>query len=306
MDRDPWTPTRWARNGKVELAYDTFVDRCAGDPLLLIMGMGVSRWWWPDGLCQALSEHGFAVARYDQRDAGESTHLPPTATRSPFTALLRRRGEAYTAEDMADDAIAVMDELGWKSAHLCGVSLGGATAQRIAVRHPDRVRTVTSIGAVPGDVGGLGTLRFIHLPSIPRLVRMNYPDTKEGTVEATVAIARFCASPHQPFDEASERLRAERLADVGTRDAEAQSRQIGAQWNGAAIDTITAPTLVVHGEDDPLIRPRAARVIASRIPGARKRVLPGVGHDIPEPVWPTVAAEMRALADEHSRTTDRP
>lgn len=305
MDRESWTPTRWTRNGKVELAYDTFTDGSEGEPLLLIMGMGVSRMWWPDGLCQTLAEHGFAVARYDQRDAGESTHLPPTATRSPFTALLGRRGEAYTAEDMTDDAIAVMDELGWQSAHLCGVSLGGATAQRIAVRHPSRVRTLTSIGAVPGDVGGLSTLRYIHLPSIPQLARMKYPDTREGTIEATLAIARFCASPHQFFDEATQRARAERLADVGTRDVEAQSRQIGAQWHGPAISTITAPTLVVHGEDDPLIRPRAARAITSRIPGARKSVLAGVGHDIPEPVWSTVAAEMRALADGLSWSTGR-
>ncbi|HIY41160.1 MAG TPA: alpha/beta fold hydrolase [Candidatus Nocardiopsis merdipullorum] len=297
MDRQLWTPTRWAQNHDVRLAFDTWIGADKGEPLLLIMGLAVNRQWWPDDLGHALAEHGFSVARYDQRDAGESTHLPPTKPRGPFSALLGRRGEAYTAEDMADDAIAVLDELAWESAHLFGMSLGGAVAQRVAARHPDRVRTLTSMSAVPGDTGGLNTLRYIDLRSIPRLSRMKYPNTKEGTIQAHLAISRFCASPGHPFDEQKARAQAERLADTGTRDTQAQSRQIGAQWHGPAINTITVPTLVLHGQDDPLIRPRAARVIASRIPGARLVTLPGVGHDIPAPVRHTVAAEIRALAD---------
>lgn len=297
MDRRLWTPTRWAQNRDVRLAFDTWAGADEGEPLLLIMGLAVNRQWWPNDLGHALAEHGFSMARYDQRDAGESTHLPPTKPRGPFTALLGRRGEAYTAEDMADDAIAVLDELGWGSAHLFGMSLGGAVAQRVAARHPDRVRTLTSMSAVPGDTGGLSTLRYINLRSILRLSRMKYPDTKEGTIQAHLAISRFCAAPGHPFDEQKAHAQAERLADTGTRDTQAQSRQIGAQWHGPAINTITAPTLVLHGQDDPLIRPRAAGAIASRVPGARLVILPGVGHDIPAPVRHTVAAEIRALAD---------
>lgn len=90
------------------------------------------------------------MARYDQRDGGESTHLPHTSARTPVSALLARGAPAYTAEDVADDAVAVMDALGWPSAHLVGVSLGGAVAQRVALRHPGRVRTLTSVAAVPG------------------------------------------------------------------------------------------------------------------------------------------------------------
>ncbi|MEE2037655.1 alpha/beta hydrolase [Nocardiopsis sp. CT-R113] len=297
MERRTWTATRWAYNRDVRLAFDTWAGADEGEPLLLIMGLGVNRQWWPDGLARVLTGHGFSVARYDQRDAGESTHLPPTKPRTPATALLARRGEAYTAEDMADDAVAVLDALGWESAHLLGVSLGGAVAQRVAVRHPDRVRTLTSVSAVPGDAGGLGVLRYVHVPALARLSLMRHPDTAEGAVEAGLAIARFCASPSHPFDEQEGRARAERLADGGTRDVQAQSRQIGAQWHGPAISTITAPTLVLHGKDDPLIRTRAATAIASRIPGARLVVLPGVGHEIPEPVWETVAAQVRALSD---------
>lgn len=292
-----WTPTRWARNGTVRLAHDAWIGASGGEPLLLIMGLGVNRAWWPDGLCRLLAERGFAVARYDQRDSGESTHLPPTRSRTPVTALLARRSAAYTAEDMTDDAVAVMDDLGWESAHLFGVSLGGAVAQRVAVRHPHRVRTLTTASAVPGDTGGPGTLRYVNVPSVVRLSRMRFPDTREGAIRAGLAVARFCAGPAAPFDEEEALARAEALADAGTRDTRAQSRQIGAQWHGPPISRITAPTLVLHGTDDPLIRLRAATAIASRVRGARLVALPGAGHEIPPRAWPTVAGEIRALAD---------
>lgn len=292
-----WTPTRWTENGKVRLAYDRLATGGDGEPLLLVMGLGAARQWIPDGLCHVLAERGFAVARYDQRDGGQSTHLPPTSTRSPFVALFGRRGDAYTAEDMTDDATAVMDDLGWESAHLFGMSLGGAIVQRIAIRHPERVRTLTSMSAVPGDAKGLATLRYLRPGTLAKLSRMKFPATPEGTVEAGVALARSLASPGYPFDERTARATAERIADTGIRDAEAQSRQIGAQWHGPAISTITQPTLVLHGDGDPLIRTSAARVTAARIPGARLVTLPGVGHDLPQPVWDEIATRIRELAD---------
>ena len=107
------------------------------------MGLAVSRFWWPAGLAREFAGQGFAVARYDQRDAGQSTRMPDTGGSNPFAALARRRG-AYSSEDMADDAIAVLDALGWPRAHIFGASLGGIIAQRIALRHPGRVLTVTS------------------------------------------------------------------------------------------------------------------------------------------------------------------
>ncbi len=135
-----WTPTRFARNGAVEIAYDRLAG-ADGEPLLLVMGLAVSRFWWPVGLCRAFADRGFAVARYDQRDAGQSTRMPDTGGSNPFAALVRKRG-AYSSEDMTDDAIAVLDALGWDRAHIFGASLGGVIAQRIALRHPDRVLSV--------------------------------------------------------------------------------------------------------------------------------------------------------------------
>ncbi|MGW1743232.1 alpha/beta fold hydrolase [Nocardia sp. NPDC001965] len=294
-----WGPRRWARNGAVRLAFDEFRPELGGEPLLVATGLGANRHWLPDGFCEQLVEHGFAVARYDQRDGGESTHLPPTAVRNPITALLARRGAAYTAEDMADDAMAVLDELGWSSAHLLGVSLGGAVAQRIALRHPDRVRSLISADAVPGDVTGLRTLRYIRLGTLAKFARVKFPDTRAGAVDAGVVVAKLLASPKREFDEDAVRTRLEHNPDSGIHDQEAQSRQIGAQWSGPAITEITRPTLVVHGEDDPLIKTSAAHAIASRIPGARLLLLPEVGHELSENAWKPLASAIRELANLH-------
>lgn len=193
------TPTAYAQNGGVRIAYDRLEGD--GDPLLLVMGLGTSRFWWPMGLCQAFADQGFQVVRYDQRDSGESDRMPDTSTGNPFAALFGKRGEAYTAEDMTDDAVAVMDELGWDSAHIFGHSLGGTIAQRIALRHPDRVRSVVSSGAVPSDVSGLGVVRYLRFGLLARLARMKFPEGREGDIEASMAVARGVASRTYPFDE---------------------------------------------------------------------------------------------------------
>ena len=144
--------TRYARNGEVRIAF-TDLGGTGGEPLMLIMGLAVSRFWWPQGLVDELVRRGFHVAAYDQRDAGQSTHFPDTGTASPIAAVLHRRSPVYMAEDMTDDAVAVLDALGWDSAHLFGHSMGGQLAQRTALRHPGRVRNITSSASLPGDVG---------------------------------------------------------------------------------------------------------------------------------------------------------
>ncbi|WP_280426468.1 alpha/beta fold hydrolase [Nocardia carnea] len=302
---ETWGPRRWAHNGAVRLAFDEFVSPHGGEPLLIATGLGANRHWVPDGFCAQLAEQGFAVARYDQRDGGESTHLPPTAVRNPITALLTRRGAAYTAEDMVDDAIAVLDELGRHSAHILGVSLGGAVAQRIALRHPGRVRSLITFDAVPGDVTGLRTLRYIRLRTLAKFARVEFPDTREGAIEAGVTVAKLLSSPKRVFDEVAVRTAMEHNPDSGIHDQEAQSRQIGAQWSGPPITEITCPTLVVHGEDDPLIKTGAAHTIASRIPGSRLLLLPEVGHELPEHSWKPLATAIRELADGRTRGAGR-
>jgi pimeloyl-ACP methyl ester carboxylesterase len=294
----PWTPTQYARNGGVEIAYDRLAGS-EGEPLLLVMGLAVSRFWWPAGLAEAFAGQGFAVARYDQRDAGESTRMPDTGGSNPFAALARKRG-AYSSEDMTDDAIAVLDALGWERAHIFGGSLGGIIAQRIALRHPDRVLSVTSAMAMPSDAVGIKGGRYVRFGTLARLARAKVPEGRDGDIQLSLMLAREMATPAYPFDEDAAREWIEREADSGPRDTKAQSRQVGAPWHGPKLRDLHKPVLVLHGDQDPILRVSAARATAKAIDGARLVILPGVGHDLPAPLWPEIAREVRQLADRAS------
>ncbi|HYB87588.1 MAG TPA: alpha/beta hydrolase [Streptosporangiaceae bacterium] len=291
-----WTPTQYAHNGPVKIAYDRLAGP-EGDPLLLVMGLAVSRFWWPAGLCQTFADQGFTVARYDQRDAGQSTRMPDAGGSNPFVALARKRG-AYSSEDMTDDAVAVLDALGWRQAHIFGASLGGVIAQRIALRHPHRVLSVVSAMAIPSDVAGIRGARHVRLGLLARLARARFPEGREGDIALSLMLARAVASPAYPFDEDAAREWIEREADSGPRDTKAQSRQVGAPWHGPKLSTLHKPVLVLHGDQDPILRVSAARATAKAIDGARLVVLPGVGHDLPAPLWPAIAQEVRQLADQ--------
>src|SRR6266700_2032447 len=282
---------RYAVNGQVRIAFED-LGGAGGDPLLLIMGLAVSRFWWPDALVAEFVRRGFHVVAYDQRDAGQSTHFPDAGTASPIAAVLRRRSPAYSAEDMTDDAAAVLDALGWDSAHLFGHSMGGQLAQRTALRHPGRVRSITSSASLPGDVGRLGAARYVRLGTVARLARMKFPEGHDGDIELAVAASRAIASPAYPADEQEVRRMAERDQVSGVRDTAAQSRQAGAKWHGGRLSQLRVPALVLHGSDDPLLRPAAARLV----------ILPGVGHYLPAEVYPQIAGEVRALADRAAGT----
>src|ERR1035438_9025578 len=253
-----WTPTQYARNGAVEIAYDRLAGS-EGDPLLLVMGLAVSRFWWPAGLGQAFADRRFAVARYDQRDAGQSTRMPDMGGSNPFAALARKRG-AYTCEDMTDDAVSAM--------------------------------------AMPSDVSGIGGGRYVRFGLLAKLARAKFPEGREGDIQLSLMLARAVASPAYPFDEDAAREWIERAADSGPRDTRAQSRQVGAPWHGRKLRELQMPVLVLHGDRDPILRVSAARATAKAIDGARLVVLPGVGHDLPAPLWPAIASEVRQLADQ--------
>ncbi|MCN9240388.1 alpha/beta hydrolase [Streptomyces sp. RY43-2] len=291
--------THFAHNGEIQIAFED-LGGAGGDPLLLIMGLGTTRFWWPDGLVAELVGRGFHVVAYDQRDAGESSHLPNRRVGLPIKALLQRKAPAYSVEDFTDDAIAVLDALGWKGAHLFGHSMGGLIAQRIAIRHPQRVLSLATSSAVPSDAKGLSILRYLRLACLPRFARLHYPETPQGNLDLAVAIARILATPGQHIDEHDVRELVDKEAAhqvASFRDSKAQSRQIGAKWHGGLLAQITAPTLVLHGERDPLLRAASARDIAAAVPGARLHLVPGVGHFLTRDVWATYADELRALAN---------
>lgn len=292
---------RYAHNGDVQIAFEE-LGGAGGEPLLLIMGLGVSRFWWPQTLIDELIRHGFHVACYDQRDAGQSTHFPDAGTASPLAAVLRRSSLAYTAEDMTDDAVAVLEALGWDSAHLFGHSMGGQLAQRIAVRHPGRVRSIVSSASLPGDAGHLKAARYVRPGAVARLARLRFPPGKEGDIALAIALTRAIAAPEYPVNEAAIRRMAGRDEVSGARDVAAQSRQAGAKWRGGPMSSIGVPVLVLHGSKDPLLRTAAGRDTAAAISGARLVLLPGVGHYLPDEVLPQIAGEVRALADRaHAR-----
>lgn len=300
MDQHPTpTPTGYATNGDVRLAYDD-LGGSGGEPLLLVMGSAVTRFWWPAGFVDELIDRGFHVVAFDNRDSGQSTHFPAAPAR-PVSALFRREIPAYTGEDVADDAVAVLDAVGWDSAHLFGHSNGGLRAQRIALRHPGRVRSLAVSAAVSSDAGRWKLLRSIRFGFVAKMARLRFPETREGDLAMGLAVSRALASPGYPFDEAEALSRIERDATSSVRDPNTMGRQLGAHWSGPALGAIRVPTVVLHGDSDQLLRISAARDLAAAIPGARLVITPGVGHDIPGPMWPVYADEIRANADRANR-----
>lgn len=292
-------PIAYARNGDVNIAYETFGPP-DGEPLLLIMGITVQMLWWPDGFCEELADRGFAVARFDNRDVGLSTHFT-SSSRSIGKALFGRRGgPAYRIDDMADDAVAVMDALGWESAHLLGESLGATFAQLVAIRHPHRVRTLACMYG--GGTGGpIANLRNIKIGPLLRLARKRYEDTREGGIQRMVDYCLVFRSQKHPIDEEWVRATAE-LCWERDHGPDGTHRQLAASRTGgnlkAHLRRLRVPTLVLHGEDDPWIRPRASRTVADTIPGARLITYPDMGHEIPRHLWATIADDVWAAAQK--------
>ncbi|SDF47383.1 alpha/beta fold hydrolase [Pseudonocardia oroxyli] len=277
---------RYTENGDVRLAYERFGE---GEPLLLIMGLDFQMVWWPDGFVQKLVEAGFAVVRFDNRDTGLSTSFAPVEAPKPFRALLGRVPPVYTARDMLDDALAVVDAQGWSSAHVMGGSMGAALAQGLAAENPERVRSVISAMGAPAGIGVLRTLRYLRPGVFRRLARLG-SDPEEQLVE----IYRAVASPGYPFPEEWAREAARISHERHPRDQGTTQRQLaaGRAHRFAPLATITAPTLVLSGRDDPLIRWQAGRDTARAIPGARFVCHPGMGHAIPAELYDDVVGEI--------------
>jgi pimeloyl-ACP methyl ester carboxylesterase len=289
----------FARNGDVQIAYaDWGRDRPEAEPMLLVAGLGGGRHAYPPGFVQTMRSAGFHVVSYDHRDVGASTRFTTApAAANPFRGVLGAGAPAYTMEDMTDDAVAVMDALGWTRVNLVGQSMGGLVAQRIALRHPHQVRSLTSISALPSDTGRLASLRYLHLDFVRATSRLDFPDTREGDVSTALAVARICASPAYGFEEQATREWLEAAPVDGVRDSKAQARHLRATWHGPRLTALSVPTLVLHGDRDPVIRPAAARTLARRVGESDLVVVPGMGHDLPRPLWSDFARRVRHNAE---------
>src|SRR3954447_26651549 len=218
----------YARNGEVRLAYESFGDTATGEPLLLAMGLDFQMVWWPEEFIARLVDVGFAVVRFDNRDTGLSTHFGPVERPNPWKALLGRVPPAYTARDMLDDALAVMDAAGWSSAHVLGGSMGAGIAQALAMDNPERVRSLISCMGLPVDAGPLRTLRYIRPAVFRTLARIKPGPSDEEQVEALVAIYRAIASPGYPFPETWARQASRISHERHPRDPSTTQRQLAA------------------------------------------------------------------------------
>jgi pimeloyl-ACP methyl ester carboxylesterase len=283
-----------ARLGDVDICYETFGS--PDDPaMLLVMGLGTQMIAWPEDFCRRLAERGYFAIRYDNRDAGRSTHMrdlrPPTIRQ----LLLRdKRAARYSLADMADDGIRLLDHLGIEGAHVAGASMGGMIAQLMAARHPGRVLSLASIMSNTGHRWkGMPGLRvypiFLRRPAANR----------EGAVESFVSTFKLIGSPDFPFDEEETRRAAELSYERGYNPA-GTGRQLAAILaagdRAPQLRTITSPTVVIHGTKDRMVRPSGARATAAAIPGARLVMIEGMGHDLPRAAWDRIVDAIVANA----------
>lgn len=288
---------QYARNGEVSIAYETFGDPATGEPMLLFMGLDFQMVWWPEGFCHRLVDEGFAVVRFDNRDSGLSTHFESPRRQNAWRALLGMTAPVYTGRDMLDDAIAVMDAVGWRSAHVMGGSMGAALAQGTALLHPDRVRSLTSCNGLPADTGPIKTMTYVKFRTFAKFRKLKPMTSRDSEVDNLVEIQRTLSSPGFPFPEQWARQAAATSYDRHPRDPRSTQRQLAASraLKLPPLSTVAAPTLVIAGEADPGFKISAGRDTARRIPGAVFVSYPGMGHDIPEDLWPDVVKQIKQL-----------
>jgi pimeloyl-ACP methyl ester carboxylesterase len=265
------------------LEYDI---RGEGEPILFVMGLGGQLIDYQEEFVDLFVDEGFRAIRFDNRDIGLSTQTdwtPPSQKRSMLSLLTRRplRNVGYTVEDMGADAAALLDALGIESAHVFGVSMGGMITQAMAINHPSKVRSICSVMSNTGDRrnGGIAM-------SLVRTLGRRPPPTLETAVEDTVVTFRAISGDH--FDEEETR----KLASAGVARSftpEGIARQTaaigGSPDRTARLRGVGVPALVIHGLQDPLVKPTGGIATARAIPGSRLLMLPDMGHDLPRPRW---------------------
>lgn len=284
-----------AKTNGIELEYDTFGD--SRDPaVLLIMGLGTQMTAWEPEFCRLLTDRDLYVIRFDNRDVGLSTKFDGRLVdvrRAVYRALIGLPVDApYDLSDMSADTVGLLDHLGIANAHVVGISLGGMIAQTMAIEHASRVRSLTSMASSTGNpwVGQPNAAALRMLLSAPG-------ESRADVIEDSVEGFRVIGSPSF-FDEERVRVMAAEGYDRSYYPAGGARQLVAVVASGDRTDrlrSVEAPTLVIHGRLDPLIRLPAGRRTARAIPGARLVVLDRWGHDLPPGLWP----EMAGLIADH-------
>jgi pimeloyl-ACP methyl ester carboxylesterase len=281
----------------LEICYQTFGDPSAR-PLLLVMGLGGPMTWWPVDLCRQLAGEGFFVIRYDNRDTGRSTRLRQhrVSQGDLVRAFLGRRVHVpYSLRHMAGDGIALLDHLGIEAAHVAGVSMGGMIAQTMAIEHPDRVLSLTSIMSTTGR----RTQGFQHPMLLPGLLQ-RAARTKEEYVEGTVKFSKLIGSPGYPEDDDVVRARADETWERGISFKDVPRHMIAVitqRDRTEALRQLRIPVTVVHGLNDKMVHVSGGRGTAKAVPGARLVLVPGMGHNLPSGLFDTLTEAITSTAD---------
>ena len=265
-------------------------------PLLLIMGLGGQMLSWDDVFVDELVKRGVFVIRYDNRDVGLSTWFDsagvPNIGEMMASALAGTAKAPYVLDDMAADAAGLLDALGIASAHVVGASMGGMIAQAFAIRYPSKVRSLVSIMSTTGErsVGNPHPDAMAALMSPP-------PATRDEAIESAVKSYTVFGSPGYPFNEQRVRDNAARAFDRGF-NPDGVARQLAAVMASpdrtTGLRSVTAPTLVIHGEADPLVDPSGGKATAAAVPGSSLWIVPGMGHDIPPALFAEIAERIAA------------
>ncbi len=281
----------------IELCYQTFGDRSAR-PLLLVMGLGAPMTWWPLGLCRQLVDEGFHVVRFDNRDVGRSTKLEDhrVSQRDLVRAFLRQRVRVpYSLRDMAADAVGLLDHLDLPAAHVAGVSMGGMIAQSMAIDDPDRVLSLTSIMSTTGARRS-GYQDPLLLPHLLR----RQSGGREAYVEGAVAFGRLTGSPAFRGSDDDARRRAGETYDRGiclTGTMRQMLAVVTQRDRTAALRELQVPVTVLHGTSDRMVHVSGGRATADAVPDAELVLVDGMGHDLPEPLWPELVSAIRRSAE---------
>jgi pimeloyl-ACP methyl ester carboxylesterase len=288
-----------ATTNGIDIVYETIGDP-SDPPLLLVMGLGMQLIHWDRNLCEQLAERGFYVIRFDNRDAGLSTKIDAPVPDVRRAMLGRRVDAPYLLGDMADDAFGLLDHLGIEAAHVVGVSMGGMIAQTMAISRPERVLSLISIMSTTGE-------RRVGRPKlrVMTVLLRQAPQEREGFIDHFVRVFRMIGSRGFPLDEARVRELAAATYDRN-HDRAGTARQLAAILASgdrtASLRSLSVPTTVIHGRNDPLVPFRGGKATARAIPGARLIEIPGMGHDLPEQIWPLV---IDAVVETAARATPR-
>jgi pimeloyl-ACP methyl ester carboxylesterase len=289
------------KSNNIDIFYDSFGAK-SNPAMLLVGGLGWQMTAWDEAFCNQIADAGFYVIRFDNRDAGLSTQFDEHGV--PDMALImndmqsnRKPKVPYSLDDMAADGLGLMDTLGIERAHICGTSMGGMIVQCMAINHPDRILSMTSIGSTTGNP---------ELPRPPQSEAVTMAsaariDNRDAAVQRAIDLNRLAGSPGFPTDR-SKIVEKARAAYDRAFNAEGVSRQMAAVIahgdRRPALRKLNVKTLIIHGTDDPLVLPTDGIDTQENILNARLLMIEGMGHEVPEGAWDRIISEIRQLVIE--------